>query len=430
MANKNHSDIERTLSMDSSSGLKRHLKIWGCLAIVVLIAILGTSVFRSRNAEKTVLYRSQEARKGDLTITVTATGNLEPINQVEVGVEVSGTIKTVEADYNDQVKAGQVLARLDISKLQAQVLQARAVLASARAKVLRARADVKQTKTKLAKFEQARKSSGGRVPSQVEMDEAEAALAKARADEAGAVADVSKAEAELKVNETNLSKAIIRSPIDGIVLLRQVEPGQTVAASLQTPVFFTIAENLRKMELHVDVDEADVGKVKTGQKAAFTVDAYPNRRFRAKVTEVRFFPKTVEGVVTYETMLAVDNSDLSLRPGMTATAEIVVKRVKEALLVPNAALRFTPPKRKKAAKENRGLLGALLPHRPKRESSEKRQNVVLKGKQRLVWTLRKGKPAAVPVTVGVTDGRMTEVLAGNIKEGMSLLTNMVIPRNE
>jgi len=264
MANKNHSDIERTLSMDSSSGLKRHLKIWGCLAIVVLIAILGTSVFRSRNAEKTVLYRSQEARKGDLIITVTATGNLEPINQVEVGVEVSGTIKTVEADYNDQVKAGQVLARLDISKLQAQVLQARAVLASARAKVLRARADVKQTKTKLAKFEQARKSSGGRVPSQVEMDEAEAALAKARADEAGAVADVSKAEAELKVNETNLSKAIIRSPIDGIVLLRQVEPGQTVAASLQTPVFFTIAENLRKMELHVDVDEADVGEVKTG----------------------------------------------------------------------------------------------------------------------------------------------------------------------
>lgn len=428
---KKNSEIERTLGTDPSSGRRKRLKLWGSLAVLLLLAVLATSFFRSRKAESTVQYSSQEARKGDLTITVTATGNLAPINQVEVGVEVSGTIKTVEADYNDQVKAGQVLARLDTSKLQAQVLQARAVLASARAKVLRARADVRQTRTKLAKFEQARKSSGGRVPSQVEMDEAEAALAKAEADEASALADVSKAEAELKINETNLSKAIIHSPIDGIVLLRQVEPGQTVAASLQTPVLFTIAEDLRKMELHVDVDEADVGQVERGQKATFTVDAYPNRSFSAKVTEVHFSPKTVEGVVTYETLLTVDNSDLSLRPGMTATADIVVKRLKDALLIANAALRFTPPTPQKSVKENRGLLGALLPHRPRQTPSEKREKEdLLEGRGRLVWTLRNGKPAGVPVTVGVTDGQMTEVVAGDIRPGMPLLTDVVIPRNE
>jgi len=427
MMKKSDSEIERTLGTDPSSGRKKRLKLWAGLAVVVLLAVLATSVFRSRNAERTVQYRSQEAQKGDLTITVTATGNLEPINEVQVGVEVSGTIKTVEADYNDHVKAGQVLARLDTSKLHAQVLQARAVLASARAKVLRARADVRQTRTKLAKFQQARKSSGGRVPSQVEMEEAEAALAKAEADEGSAVADVSKAEAELKINETNLSKATIHSPINGIVLLRQVEPGQTVAASLQTPVLFTIAEDLKKMELHVDVDEADVGKVREGQEATFTVDAYPNRKFPAKVTEVRFSPKTVQGVVTYETLLAVDNSDLFLRPGMTATADIVIRQLKGALLIPNAALRFAPPRPQKSVKENRGLLGALLPHRPPRTPSDK-QGMGLKGKGRVVWTLRNGKPVGVSVTVGVTDGQMTEVVGGDVQPGMPLLTDVVISK--
>lgn len=377
-----------------------------------------------------VQYRSQEAREGDLTITVTATGNLEPTNQVEVGVEVSGTTKTVEVDYNDQVKAGQVLARLDTSKLKAQVLQARAALASARAKVLKAQSSVKQARSKLSQLLRARKLSGGRVPSQAEMDAAEAALQSARADEAGAEANVSEAKAALAVRETDLSKAVIRSPINGIVLSRHVEPGQTVAASLQTPVLFTIAEDLKKMELHVDVDEADVGQVKRGQEATFTVDAYPNRNFSAKVTEVRFSPKTVEGVVTYETLLTVDNSDLSLRPGMTATAAVVVKRLKDALLVPNAALRFTPLRPQKSAKENRGLLGALLPHRPRRKVPANRGKALLKGGGRLVWTLRNGKPAGVPIRVGATDGQMTEVVKGKIKPGMPLLTDVVISSNE
>jgi len=387
--NKGNNDIGRIFGVDGSSKGSRRLKFWAGIIIVLLATIFAIVVFSYKNTGSAQRYRIQKTERGNLTITVTATGALEPTNEIDVGVEVSGTIKTVEADYNQHVKAGQVLARLDTSKLTAQVLQAKAALKSARAKVLRARADVRQTNLKLAQFKRVRKSSGGKVPSQVEMDGAEAALARAQADELSALADVSKAEAELAFNETNLSKAIIRSPIDGIVLLRRVEPGQTVAASLQTPVLFTIAEDLARMELHVDVDEADVGQVKGGQSAVFTVDAYPNRNFSAQVTEVRFSPRTVQGVVTYETVLTVDNQDLALLPGMTATADIVVKYIEDALLIPNAALRFIPPgKHEEVKKKNRGLLGALLPHRPRKSSADRKDKYLLKGKQRLVWILR------------------------------------------
>jgi HlyD family secretion protein len=428
---KGNNDIGRKLGVDGSSKRSRRLKFWAGLIIVLLATIFAVIVFSSKNTGRTQQYRTQKAERGNLTVTVTATGTLEPINKVDVGVEVSGTIKTVDADYNQRVKAGQVLARLDTSKLTAQVLQAKAALKSAQAKVLRARADVRQTKSKLAQFNQARKSSGGRVPSQADMDGAEAALARAQADEASALADVSKSEAELTFNETNLSKAIIRSPIDGIVLLRRVEPGQTVAASLQTPVLFTIAEDLTKMELHVDVDEADVGQVKAGQTAVFTVDAYPDRNFSAHVTEVRYSPRTVEGVVTYETLLLVNNQDLALLPGMTATADIVVKHIEDALLIPNAAFRFMPPGKYEAAKKkNRGLLGALLPHRTRKSSADKSDKQLLKGKQRLVWILSGGKPVSLSVTTGATDGRMTEMSAGDITPGLALLTDVVQAKNE
>ncbi len=423
------SPLGQLLGTSHASGRRRRLKIGIIWATLVLVLIFAASVFHSKNSQSTVRYKSQEVTKGNLIIAVTATGNLEPTNQVDMGVEVSGTIKTVEADYNDRVKVGQVLARLDTTKLQAQVLQARAALESADAKVLKAQANVKQSKNKLAQLKQARKLSGGRVPSQAEMDLAEAALQGAWADEASEKASVSEARATLKVRETDLSKAVIHSPINGIVLSRRVEPGQTVAASLQTPVLFTLAEDLRAMELHVDVDEADVGQVREGQKATFTVDAYPNRNFSAQVTEVRFSPKTVAGVVTYETLLTVDNSDLFLRPGMTATADIIVKSVKDALLIPNAALRFTlPAQRQNSTKNEGGLLSLLLPHRPRRASSEEREKILSKGPQRLVWTLRNGKAVSIPVMVGVTDGRLTEVVAGDIRPGLPLLTDVVISK--
>ena len=421
-------EIEQTLGLEPPKGGRR-LMIWAAAGIAAVAVILAIAYLVSKNNGNRIRYSSQEVTRGDLTVTVTATGTLEPINKVDVGVEVSGTIEKILVDFNDLVKAGQVLAELDTSKLRAQVLQAKAAVDSARAKVLRAQADIRLAGSKLAQLKKARELTGGRLPSQQDIDGGEAALDVARADEASAKAEVQRAEADLAFNETNLSKAIIRSPIKGIVLSRHVEPGQTVAASLQTPVMFTIAEDLTRMELHVDVDEADFGKIKTGQVATFTVDAYPVRTFRAKVTEVRFSPKTVEGVVTYETLLSVDNPDLTLIPGMTATAEVVVKEVKGALLIPNAALRFTPPPRRDGEqKKNTGLLGALLPRRPRRKPSRTGNEELWKSNQRVVWTLTDKQPVSIPVTIGDTDGMVTEVLAGEIEAGLPLITEMVIQK--
>ena len=262
---------------------------------------------------------------------------------MDVGSEISGIVKSVEADYNDKVKVGQVLARIDTTKYEAQATQSKAALEAAKARVLQAQATVSETRSKLAQYERVRQLSNGKVPSQTEFDAAQAAFERAKADEASATAAVAQAQATLEANQTDIAKAVIHSPIDGIVLTRSIEPGQTVAAAFQAPVLFTLAEDLTQMELHVDVDEADVGQVKEGQEATFSVDAYPNRTFSARSPRPAIGSKTVDGVVTYETVLKVDNTDLCLRPGMTATADITVKKVQDAVLVPGAALRFTPP---------------------------------------------------------------------------------------
>jgi len=294
---------------------------------------------KSASAER---FRTAEATRGDLEVIVSATGTLKPVNQVDVGTEVSGTIRSVEADYNDPVKEGQILARLDTTRLEAQKAQAAAALAAARAELQSARAGAAEADLTLERFQKAFQESGGRLPSRQELDAARTTADKTKAQVAMAQANITKAEASLEAYDSDLNKAIIRSPIDGLVLDRQVDVGQTVAASLQAPVLLTLAETLTGMSLSVAVDEADVGRVRQGQRATFVVDAYPKKRFPARITQVRFAPKTEAGVVTYECLLEVDNSDLLLRPGMTATAYIVTAEVRDVILVPNAALRFTP----------------------------------------------------------------------------------------
>lgn len=419
------SDIARTLGIDKSSDRGKYLKHWLVVAVPALMAATVIIVWWTSGKNNSTQYKTQEVERGDLCITVTATGNIEPTNQVDVGTEVSGTVEVVKVDYNDQVKVGQVLARLDTSKLKAQVLQSKAALESARSKVMQAQATVKEMRSQYARLQRARELSNNRVPSRHDLDAAEAALERAQADEADAKAQVSEARASLEANETDLSKAVIYSPINGIVLVRSVEPGQTVAASLQAPVLFTLAEDLVHMELHVDVDEADVGKVKEGQEATFTVDAYPDRTFPARITQVRYGSQTVDGVVTYKTVLNVDNSDLSLRPGMTATADIMVRKVAHATLVPNAALRFAPPmKEKKTSSRDSGILGKLFP-RPHRTASKQRDEATADKKQQLVWTLRAGQLVAIPITTGSTDGTMTEVIDGDVEPGMTLVVDTV-----
>ncbi len=256
------------------------------------------AVWQSRDATNNVQYKTQDARRGNLIITVSATGNLEPTNQVDVGSELSGIIDSVRVDYNDRVKAGQILAELDTDKLRAQVLQSEAALAAAEAKVRESQATVLETKLK---FQRCQRLAEKQLCAQEEVDTDSAAYKRAQAGEGSARAQVSEARAKLDADRTNLAKTAIHSPIDGIVLVRNVEPGQTVAATLQAPVLFTLAEDLAKMELHVDVDEADVGLVKAGQTATFAVDAYPDRSFPAHITQVRYGSQTVDGVVTYET---------------------------------------------------------------------------------------------------------------------------------
>lgn len=415
------SDVAHTLELDPSPGRRKKLKRWLIVFILLIAGITTGSVLMNRTTTPSVQFKTQEAAKGDLVVTVTATGSLEPTNQVDVGSELSGIIRTVEVDYNDRVKVGQILTGLDTSKLKAQVLQSRAALASAKANVLQAEATVREAHSNLARLKKVRELSKNRVGSQYDLDAAEAAVDRSRANEAGARADVAKAQATLDANQTDLAKAVIRSPINGIVLVRNVEPGQTVAASLQAPVLFTLAEDLTQMELHVDVDEADVGQVKEGQGATFTVDAYPDRTFQARITQVRYGAKTTGNVVTYETVLKVDNGDRSLRPGMTATADITVNKVEEAILIPNAALRFTPPAQKRPT-SRAGLLSSLLPRRPGRQvAGRKTLGGDTKGQR--IWLLSGGHLTPIRITTGATDGAMTVVTSGNLEVGTPLVVN-------
>ncbi|MFO1430425.1 MAG: efflux RND transporter periplasmic adaptor subunit [Candidatus Competibacteraceae bacterium] len=394
------------------------------LGIVTLTLFIVAAIYIWLRAGNTTSleYRTELARQGDLTVTVSVTGKLQPVNEVDVGTELSGTIKTVAVDYNNWVKAGQVLAKLDTDLLEAKLRQSQAALELAQARVKDAEATVTETHSKFYRAQELLKKNLG---SQENLDVAEAAYARAEAGLAIAKAQVAQAKAQLDSDRTVLDKATIHSPINGIVLERRIEPGQTVAAQLQIPVFFKLAENLTQMELHVDVDQADVSQVKEGQQATFNVDAYPDRSFPARITEVRYAPRIVEGVVTYETVLSVDNSALLLRPGMTVTAEITVNTVKDALLVPNAALRFTPPVAKLNTENGGGgLLSSLLPG-PPQLSAKNVQESNDSSKSKRVWTLKEETLTAIPVTIGATDSRMTQVLSGNLEPAMPLVVDSV-----
>lgn len=414
-------DIRQTLGVGQPAGLHRPVIKWLGLVAVVVVVSIGIWLIFSNGQSQTVHYKTANVSRGLLSITVTATGTLEPVNQVEVGSEISGTIKTVLVDYNDVVKKGQVLARMNTDQLQAKVDQAKASLDLARAQVKQSEATVIETRNTLSRSLELAKTG---MCSAQDCDAAQAAYDRAVANLESAKAQVVQAQASLAAESTTLAKATIHSPIDGIVLNRDVEPGQTVAASFQTPVLFTLAENLTQMELHVDVDEADVGQVTVGQDALFTVDAYANKNFPAKISEVHFASQTVDGVVTYETVLTVDNSELLLRPGMTATADILVKQVKDALLVPNAALRFNPPALAQTASSSGGLVSSLIP-RPPGAAKQKEDTANANHKQQQVWVLRDGQPVAIAVTTGSTDGINTEITSGNIETDMALIIDTI-----
>jgi len=405
----------------------RRKALWLGVAAVV-IAGLALWVWQARKTANAMpTYTAQPATRGNLTLSVTANGTLQPTRSISIGSELSGTVLKVNVDVNDVIKKGQVLVELDTSKLQDQILRSSAVLAGATAKVAQTAATVDEARAGYGRLEEVSRLSGGKVPSKSELDAGRATLARAVADDHSARAGVADAQAALSTDRINLSKASIISPAEGVVLTRTVDPGNAVAASLQAVTLFTVAEDLSKLRLWVYVDEADVGSVKVGQDASFTVSAYPSRQFPARITRVGFGSTITENVVTYLTYLDLDNSDLSLRPGMTATATITAMQRNDVLLVPNAALRFTPSSAAAAAKK--GLASGIAFGPPKTESRRKgAADTASTAGARQVWVLPgDGKdatatPVAVAVMPGISDGHMTEIVSGDLKAGMQVVT--------
>jgi HlyD family secretion protein len=420
-------EIRQIVGPPSTSALARvrHPVI---LAVVLALAMLAGRLWQHHRAPKTV-YRTQPVTIGSLTGTVTASGNLQPRKQVEIGSELSGIVRAVYVEENDSIAQGQVLAALDTSRLEAQLLQAQGALAFAQGQVRQATAALTEASASLSRLHRLGELSGGKLPSLHDLDTAGAALARARGKHAAALAAVAQARANQGMIATELSKGQIRAPIAGLVLARSIEPGQTVAASLQAPVLFTVAEDLRKMELHVAIDEADVGAVNVGQHASFVVDAFPEQVFMGTVTRIHMasnstrmgatssspsgssnrWSASATGVVTYETVLDVDNSDLLLRPGMTATADIATNNVNDVTLIPNLAMRFTPQQARFPGmddSERRTGIVALMPYVAERWTCPRESGQALG----CVWVLEDGEPVLAIFKPGATDRTMTQVL--------------------
>lgn len=356
------------------------------LAVMLLAGALGCHPAASSRE-----YRTQPVRRLTLEAKVVANGTVTPVTTVLVGSQVSGMIKELFVDFNSPVKRGQMVARIDPSLFEAKVAQARAALHQARADVAKAQATLTLAAIELHRYQDLWQQN---LVARDELDKARTTHDTARADVLSAQARVGQAEAALKDAETNLGYTRIISPVDGVVVSRNVDVGQTVAASFQTPTLFNIAQDLTQMQVETAVDEAEVGKVREGQDAPFTVDAYPDTVFAGKVIQARLAPTTVQNVVTYTVVVQANNPQLLLKPGMTATVRIMVARREGVLAVPNAALRFQP-KEKDAAPPAAGPV---------------------------VWRLgSKGKPAPVPLKLGITDGVMTEVREGDVKEGEQVI---------
>lgn len=432
-------ELSKILS-DSKSGSSFRWIIW----LVVIGALAGTGYYAWSKSHETEVapftYTTEPVKRGDIKLTVTATGNLEPTTEVTIGSMLSGNAGEVYVDINDRVKKDQELAKIIIRRLDQDTDNSRAALNAAQAKVKQVEATVMESEAALERQQELHKLSGGRTPSKADMVTATAAAARAKADLASAQAAVDQAKASLEANISDQERAVLRSPIDGVVLKRSLEPGQTVAASFNSPELFVIAENLEHMKLRVAVAEADIGRVAAEQKASFTVDAWPDRSYSAKVTRVSFGSAITDNVVTYETELEVANPDLSLRPGMTATADIHVAEGHDVLLVPVSALRFDPHAASEAPRgggppgapgaEKKSFVQSLIPSPSRRGSGggsrggaadDEGGAAIPKSGRSQIWILRDGQPVAVPVKLGISDGRLTEVTGEGLSEGAPVI---------
>jgi HlyD family secretion protein len=399
--------------------------VWASVLAVVIALGGGWWWYQRSVANAAPRYVTEAVTKGDLTLTVSANGTIQPTRAINIGSELSGTVLEVRVDVNDKVKKGQVMVVLDTAKLKDQILRSTAMLASSQAMLAQAIATVKESTATLARMEEVAKVSGGQVPSKTELDTARATLERATGSASSAKAIVSDSQAALALDQINLSKASISAPADGMVLTRTVDPGNAVAASLQAVTLFTLAEDLAKLRLWVYVDEADVGEVKVGQNATFTVSAYPTRKFPAKITRVGFGSTITDNVVTYLTYLDVSNEDMSLRPGMTASASITALQHNGVMMVPNTALRFSPASAAAgvaAAAAKGGAFANMGPRIPGANRKSAASGASTAGAKE-VWVLRDGAAVSVQVVPGISDGHLTEVTSTELQPGMLVITD-------
>ena len=421
------SDLSQT--KEKLFGKAKTMPVWKRAACAAGVAVVCLALWWTfSGAPEKVSYMTKPVQTGDLIVTVSADGTLKPVRTVSVGSELSGIVSRVNVDVNSVVKVGDVLIELDCAKLESAVNQARATLTSAEAKLLEAQAVYAEAKAKLARYEELNRASAGKMPSRAQLDEQRTTVKKARAGIAVAQASIDDAKATLQTNETNLSKAFIRSPVDGVVLTRSVEPGYAVAASLQAVELLTVATDLHELELQVDVDEADVGEVKPGLKTTFTVSAYPDRPFPATLTKVAYGASSgTDKVVTYTTYLAVKNPELKLRSGMTATAIIETARKNDVLLVPNTALRFRPEVKTQSDSATRLMMPGP---RHAGQKTVKETTRAVSGQSRTVYVLnQKGNAVKRDVKTGMTDGTMTEILSGDLKAGDKVIISQLKKNN-
>jgi len=362
------------------------------LFAALIIAVLGIAAFLMlRNEEQQPKFRTDKVTRGEIQAVVSASGTVNAVTTVLVGTQVSGTIKNIYADYNSPVTPGQLIAQIDPAIFLAQVEQARANLLAAQANVAKAEAALLDAKRVMQRN---RELFVRNLIPMSDRDTAETNYESAKAQVQAALGQVAQTEAALKLAETNLRYTRILSPVDGIVVSRNVDVGQTVAASFQTPTLFTIAQDLTKMQVDTNVDEADIGRVVLGQPVEFTVDAYPELTFRGKVEQIRISPISVQNVVTYDVVVMVDNPELKLKPGMTANVEIITAVQKEVLKIPNAALRFRPPEKDTRVAPAKGPSVYILDH---------------------------GKPKRLGIQAGISDGAYTHLVGGDIQEGQELI---------
>ncbi|MEE9912630.1 MAG: efflux RND transporter periplasmic adaptor subunit [Deltaproteobacteria bacterium] len=361
------------------------------IAAVILILILIGLFFFLKKGGKTTQYITQTADRGDVRATVSATGTVNAVSTVLVGTQVSGTIRQLFVDFNSSVKKGQMLAQIDPASFEAQVAQASANLSLARANLEKSKVALRDT---ITTFERNKILYGKNFISKSDLDASETNYLSAQAQIKASEAQVEQARAALSLSQTNLHYTQIVSPVNGTVISRSIDVGQTVAASFQTPTLFTIAQDLTKMQIDASVDEADIGRIKTNQPVTFTVDAYPDLTFKGNVSEIRNAPTTVQNVVTYAVIVKVDNPELKLKPGMTANVSIIIDDKKGILRIPNAALRVKI--------QDKTITDAA----PKGAG---------------VWILIDKKPQRVPLTIGISDNRFTEVLSGNITESSPII---------